>query len=559
MKIMRACVGVALTASLWSPPAFAINDTIGVTSGAGKTVNLVKFGSNNVISETTVCDATTENQCAAVNGGGALSVAATLNAETTKVIGTVRGVGNVGGVLDAIVAGTYPANALAVGVLNGSAIGRLVGDETNGLWVNIKAGAGSGGTAIADKGAWTVSSTNLTLGGGEFTTGGATACTTGQACTQAMTASRGAFSDINTWAETVLGAPSNYGTSPGAVTVPGVNAFVTNPVTVAQATAASLNATVVGTGTFAVQAAATLNAETTKVIGTVRNVGNAGNAFDAVVAAAYPANALAVGVLNGSNIGRLVGDETNGLWVNIKAGAGSGGTAIADKGAWTVSSTNFTLSGGEFTTGGATACTTGQACTQAMTASRGAFTDVNTWAETVLGAPSAYGTSPGAVTVPGVNAFVTNANTNGQTTMSASSPVALASDQSAIPVNMQVNTGNANTKAHICGTATTVHVSTNTDTQILAASGSTNVYVCDYEFQLTGVGSFYLEKSSTGTCASPTQIGPLWTGLTAVPIGKPAPNAYYRGFSTGASQQLCVHTAALSSTTLDVTVYTDQY
>lgn len=46
---------------------------------------------------------------------------------------------------------------------------------------------------------------------------------------------------------------------------------------VRQATAANLNATVVGTGTFAVQAAATLNAETTKVIGVVRNSDGAGN------------------------------------------------------------------------------------------------------------------------------------------------------------------------------------------------------------------------------------------------------------------------------------------
>lgn len=34
--------------------------------------------------------------------------------------------------------------------------------------------------------------------------------------------------------------------------------------------------------------------------------------------------------------------------------------------------------------------------------------DQQSWAGTALGAPSAYGTSPGAVTVPGVNAFVTN-------------------------------------------------------------------------------------------------------------------------------------------------------
>src|ERR1700730_16350100 len=143
-------------------PAFALNDTIGVTAGSGKTANLIAFSGGNVISETGICDATAANQCAAVSAGGALSIAgavtnagtfavqAALNAETTKNIGTVRAAGNGGGVFDAIVTNPYPANALAVGVLNGSAIGRLVGDETSGLWVNIKAGAGSGGTALSD-------------------------------------------------------------------------------------------------------------------------------------------------------------------------------------------------------------------------------------------------------------------------------------------------------------------------------------------------------------------------------------------------------------------------
>ena len=35
------------------------------------------------------------------------------------------------------------------------------------------------------------------------------------------------LTNISQWAGTALGAPSNYGTSPGAVEVPGINAFVT--------------------------------------------------------------------------------------------------------------------------------------------------------------------------------------------------------------------------------------------------------------------------------------------------------------------------------------------
>lgn len=101
----------------------------------------------------------------------------------------------------------------------------------------------------------------------------------------------------------LTGAVGGHGTAAGALRVElptdgtGVIATVgtiTNAVTVAQATAASLNATVVGTGTFVVQA--TLAAETTKVIGTVRNVGNVGGVLDAIGQnVAAPANWLQMG------------------------------------------------------------------------------------------------------------------------------------------------------------------------------------------------------------------------------------------------------------------------
>jgi hypothetical protein len=39
--------------------------------------------------------------------------------------------------------------------------------------------------------------------------------------------------DVTQWANVALGSPSNYGTSPGAVEVPGVNAFITNSPSIA--------------------------------------------------------------------------------------------------------------------------------------------------------------------------------------------------------------------------------------------------------------------------------------------------------------------------------------
>lgn len=52
----------------------------------------------------------------------------------------------------------------------------------------------------------------------------------------------------------------------------------------------------------------TLSAETTKVIGTVRNVGNVGGVYDAVSGAAVPANLLYNGVNVGGNLTPIVGD-----------------------------------------------------------------------------------------------------------------------------------------------------------------------------------------------------------------------------------------------------------
>lgn len=48
---------------------------------------------------------------------------------------------------------------------------------------------------------------------------------------------------------------------------------------------------------------------------------------------------------------------------------------------------------------------------------------VPTWGGGTLGAMANYGTSPGSVLVPGVNAFVTNTNTNSRATSANSSPV----------------------------------------------------------------------------------------------------------------------------------------
>lgn len=130
MNIARkiaACVAAWLMAA---HPALAINDTIGVTAGAGKTANLIAFTGGNVISEVGICDATTANQCASVGAGGALTV--TGAGGTFPVTGTVAatqsGTWNIG----TVTAVTAITNALPAG---GNIVGavRILGNGGSNL------------------------------------------------------------------------------------------------------------------------------------------------------------------------------------------------------------------------------------------------------------------------------------------------------------------------------------------------------------------------------------------------------------------------------------------
>ncbi len=150
---------------------------------------------------------------------------------------------------------------------------------------------------------------------------------------------------------------------------------------------------------------------------------------------------------------------------------------------------------------------------------------------------------------PGITAL-------GQTTMAASLPVAIASNQS--PVASGVNTGNVNTTPHICGSSIFKHITTTTDTEIVPISGTTTIYVCDYEISFGGTGNISLEQATAGavgTCTTITQIGQVWYGV--VNAGKAAGNPYWRGLKTAAGAKLCANTTA--NVSIDITVYYDQY
>jgi hypothetical protein len=89
--------------------------------------------------------------------------------------------------------------------------------------VNVASGSGDGYLFVTLMG-WR-SQWGAAGGGGGGGGGGGTGCPNPCPVTQDTTPW---VDNLTQWASMALGAPSNYGTSPGAVLVPGVNAFITN-------------------------------------------------------------------------------------------------------------------------------------------------------------------------------------------------------------------------------------------------------------------------------------------------------------------------------------------
>jgi hypothetical protein len=192
-------------------------------------------------------------------------------------------------------------------------------DASSNLDVNCIAGC-SAGASFADNAAFTAGTTPIGITGGWYSTS-PTNCTTGSACAPQLTIDRklfvNAFQGTSPWvvslasttitgtvavtqstspwvvsctaancainhtqtSGTTLGALTTYGSSPGAVNVESVNAFITNT------PAVTLTSTTI-TGTVAVTESGTW---------TNRIVGNAGASLDQANGSAVPTNGLQVG------------------------------------------------------------------------------------------------------------------------------------------------------------------------------------------------------------------------------------------------------------------------
>lgn len=121
---------------------------------------------------------------------------------------------------------------------------------------------------------------------------------------------------------------------------------------------------------------------------------------------------------------------------------------------------------------------------------------------------------------------------------------------------LPLNVNNVTTAAEMCGNHIFKHITTATDTQIVAPSGSTTVRVCDIGFSFGGTGNAYLESATSSSCGGTlTQIDMAWYGVAN--LSKTDAEPWYRGLNAGSSNGLCVHTTGAVS--FDISVYYDQY
>ena len=200
-------------------------------------IDQTTVGTTNAISLAQV-GATTVSSGAGAVGGGSQRVA--VGQDST----TVAGLSPVSNATSGIATGANNAPTVAYNyALNGSGTWDQLKSSGGSLDVICTSGCSStGGSSVLDNSAFSAGSTSITVAGGFV---GSTAVTAASAGAFQMTTDRNLFVNVNKWAGSALGAMANYGTSPGAVLVPGVNASVTNTVA---ANLAQVNAVTTLTG-----------------------------------------------------------------------------------------------------------------------------------------------------------------------------------------------------------------------------------------------------------------------------------------------------------------------
>jgi hypothetical protein len=298
-----------------------------------------------------------------------------------------------------------------------------------------------------------------------------------------------------------LGSPSNYGTSPGAVSVQGVNAFITNTPAVTLAST-TITGTVAVTGTFfqatqPVSGTVTANQGTspwvvslasTTITGTVA-VTQSTSPW--VVSGAVTANA-GTGTFNIQSNASVNLAQLNGIALGSPSNYGTSPGAVSVQGvnAFITNTPAVTLASTTIT--GTVAVTQS---TSPWVVSLASTTVTNTvaenltqWASTALGIPTNFGTTPGAVIAGSVNASLFIGTT-----------AAVASAAGVQKVGIVGNAGATLDATVTAGTAPTngiAGLAVNNTTAPALTTGQSVAHQCDYQ------GSLFVKPYRRGQTVS---------------------------------------------------------
>lgn len=138
-------------------------------------------------------------------------------------------------------------------------------------------------------------------------------------------------------------------------------------------------------------------------------------------------------------------------------------------------------------------------------------TIVNTWAGGTLGAMASYGTSPGAVLVPGVNAYVTNTlaavGNNGDNVAAgagAASPVVNYNYAFDGTTWDRVRTVTVDPCEASAQTYAPISITTATTTRIVTPSASNKTYICGLMLVTAAANNVGIVEGTGGTCGTGT-------------------------------------------------------
>jgi hypothetical protein len=338
------------------------------------------------------------------------------------------------------------------------------------------------------------------------------------------------------------GSPLFITTNPGIVGGAGASgsALVGNPVLIGGGngtnaytlkTDTSGDLTVIGTGTFAVQAAATLNATPSLANGNGVVPTQSGSVLsatngsysnllqnNAVLSSSNPIFAS----LTGSTLPAFAATPTFNLGTLNGAATAANQVEAADNAAWTAGTSPFAAIGCEYTSGGATALTTGHYGVPGCTSARAQFFDLESVTGTALGTPVAWGSTPSGVVLSANVDCVAGCSSSSSITGWAGSTIgtgtiaAFGATQTTIgsglvpAVNAYVVNTNANIEWNADGVANTTNGNP-TSSLMFAYNGSTvdrleddankNLKVTTTPYPATAVP---ITASATGTTAATT-------------------------------------------------------